>query len=66
MNEETFLMYKNLENFFNLSLQVCDPIEFQVRQRNLLLNLSAIILKPYLEEVAKRVSESSPSNSSDS
>jgi hypothetical protein len=49
MNREEFLMYQNLDNYFQNCLCICDPLEFKTRQRALLLKLSEVVLHPYRE-----------------
>jgi hypothetical protein len=64
MNEETFLMYEHLEKYLNHAEQVCDPLDFQIRQRALLLKLADTVLTDYRKEKFRRESASSHENSS--
>lgn len=37
--------YQMLEMLYNISQNICDPIDYQYRQRNLLIGLSKYILE---------------------
>lgn len=54
MNEKDYERFSQLEEVFRDALTVCDPIEYQYRQKKLLYAISECILKPYREEKAKR------------
>ncbi len=56
MDEKTLKNLQQLEQMFQHACQVCDPLDYQIRQRNLLYTLCNYFLIPlheYREEQKK-------------
>ncbi|GEM_PF-6079722 len=51
MNDGTKLEFEKLELAFIKALSVCDPIEFQVRVKELLLEIDLVHSKHYLDAI---------------
>lgn len=66
MNKEELCEYEDLESYLVNALRICDPYDFQIRQRSLLLKLASIVLKPLYEERERIKQESASSDQSTS
>lgn len=71
MDEKTMNNLMAIENMFKHACQVCDPLDYEIRQRNLLYTVTNFLLLPLMEyreeqkklEVKQEISEPSPSAS---
>lgn len=54
MDEKTLKNLEQLEQMFQHSCQVCDPLDYQIRQRNLLYTLANYLLLPLAEYRAEQ------------
>ncbi len=53
MDEKTLKNLEYLETTFNYASQVCDPLDYQIRQRNLVYTLGNFLLMPLMEHRAE-------------
>jgi hypothetical protein len=62
MEEKTIKNLEQLEQMFQHTCQVCDPLDYQIRQRNFLYTLANYLLLPLMEhreELKKKAAENS-------
>ena len=52
MTEKEIAQLTYLKTMFEKALQVCDPLDHQVRQRNLLYAIASHLIDPLREETA--------------
>lgn len=60
MDEKTMKNLQQFEQMFQHACQVCDPLDYEIRQRNLLYTVCNLMLLPlmeYREEVQKKAEE---------
>jgi hypothetical protein len=57
MNELEFERAKKLDQIFQSSIKVCDPIEFFKRQHLLLHEMADFLLQDYYRELERRKTE---------
>lgn len=59
MDEKTLKNLTQLEQLFQHTCQVCDPLDYAIRQRNLLYTLTNYLLIPLIEyrEEQKKIAE---------
>lgn len=59
MDEKTLKNLQQLEQMFQHACQVCDPLDYRIRERNLLYTLANFCLIPLAEyrEEQKKLSE---------
>lgn len=56
MDEKTMKNLQSIENMFQHACQPCDPLDYEIRQRNLLYTLANYLIMPlteYREEQSK-------------
>lgn len=49
MDEKTIKNLEQLEQMFQHTCQVCDPLDYQIRQRNFLYTLANYLMIPLME-----------------
>jgi hypothetical protein len=60
MDEKTMKNLQQFEQMFQHACQVCDPLDYKIRQRNLLYTVCNLMLLPlmeYREEEKKKATE---------
>jgi len=69
MDEKTKKNLEQLEQLFQYTCQVCDPLDYAIRQRNLVYTLTNYLLLPLMEyrkeqeDLKKESEESKPMTS---
>ena len=68
MDEKTLKNLQQLEQMFQHACAVCDPLDYEIRQRNLVYTLANFCLIPLAEyrEEQKKIEESKQDSSVDS
>lgn len=59
MDEKTLKNLEQFEKMFEHACQVCDPLDYTIRQRNLMYSMASLMLLPLMEyrEALKKANE---------